>query len=87
MNTKATILLNKTVTQVGDACPTALLDIKENIKNRNWTIDNFGYGPLNPDVPDLSFWEKKQICGIQILKQCKLRDAVIALLLINLIKF
>jgi hypothetical protein len=59
MNTKATILLNKTVTQVGDACPTALLDIKENIKNRNWTIDNFGYGPLNPDVPDLSFWEKK----------------------------
>ena len=59
MNSKATILLNKTVTKVGDACPTATADIKENVKNRNWTIDNFAYGPLNPAVPDLNFWEKK----------------------------
>lgn len=59
MNHKAAILLNKTVTEVGDSCPSATLDVKENIKNRNWTIKNFGYGPLNPDAPDPGFWEKK----------------------------
>lgn len=59
MNPKATILLNKKATEVGDSCPSATLDVKENIKNRNWTIQNFGYGPLNPDAPDQGFWEKK----------------------------
>ena len=28
-------------------------------KIENWTIDKFGYGPLNPDAPDPGFWEKK----------------------------
>jgi hypothetical protein len=56
---KAKVLLGKTVTAVGQSCPRATTDIKENIKNRNWTIDNFGYGPLNPDRPDPGFWEKK----------------------------
>lgn len=59
MNSKASILLNKTVTAVGPSCPKATLDVEENIKNRNWTIDNFAYGPLNPDYPDPGFWEKK----------------------------
>jgi hypothetical protein len=56
---KTTILLNKKVAEVGGACPRATTDIKENIKNRNWTIQNFAYGPLNPDAPDPGFWEKK----------------------------
>ena len=59
MNPKAAVLLNKTVSSVGPSCPKATLDIKENIKNRNWTIENFGYGPLNPAVADLGFWERK----------------------------
>ena len=59
MKPKVTILLNKTVSDVSDSCPTATVDIEENAKNRNWTIDNFGYGPLNPDAPDPGFWEKK----------------------------
>jgi hypothetical protein len=59
MNSKTKVLLNKKVSQVSDACPTAICDIKENIKNRNWTIDNFAYGPLNPACPDPGFWEKK----------------------------
>jgi len=59
MNTKASILLNKTVTAVGPSCPKATLDVEENAKNRNWTIDHFAYGPLNPDYPDPGFWERK----------------------------
>jgi len=58
-NPKVTILLGKTVGAVGESCPTATTDIKENIKNRDWTIKNFGYGPLNPDAPDPGFWEEK----------------------------
>lgn len=59
MNNKTEVLLNKTVSAVSDKCPTATIDIEENIKNRDWTIKNFGYGPLNPDAPDPGFWEKK----------------------------
>tara|TARA_R100001443_G_C3227013_1_gene147419 strand:- start:13 stop:432 length:420 start_codon:yes stop_codon:yes gene_type:complete len=59
VNSKITILLNKTVDNVNETCPKATLDIKENIKNRDWTIKNYGYGPLNPDYPDIGFWEKK----------------------------
>lgn len=59
MESKVKILLNKTVTEVGGSCPRATTDIEENIKNRNWTIKNFAYGPLNPAVPDPGFWEKK----------------------------
>ncbi len=59
VNSKTTILLNKTVDNVNETCPKATLDIKENIKNRDWTIKNYGYGPLNPDYPDIGFWEKK----------------------------
>ena len=59
MKPKVTILLNKTVSAVGKSCPTATKNVDENIENRNWTIDNHGYGPLNPDVPDPGFWEKK----------------------------
>ena len=59
MKSKVTIILNKKVSEVSDSCPTATVDIKENTKNRNWTIDEFAYGPLNPDAPDPGFWEKK----------------------------
>ena len=59
MKPKVTILLNKTVSSVGESCPTATKDVDENIENRNWTINNHGYGPLNPAFPDPGFWEKK----------------------------
>ena len=59
MKPKVTVLLNKTVSAVGKACPTATKDVDENIKNRNWTIKNHGYGPLNPAFPGPGFWEKK----------------------------
>jgi len=43
----------------GGKCPEATQDVEENTKNRDWTIRNFGYGPLNPDNPDPGFWEGK----------------------------
>ena len=59
MKPKTKLFLNKTVSNLNQTCPKATLDIKENIKNRDWTIKNYGYGPLNPDYPDVGFWEKK----------------------------
>lgn len=59
MSLKAQAFLGKQATQLEESCPRATIDIEENIKNRNWTIDKFNYGPLNPDVPDPGFWEAK----------------------------
>ena len=56
---KSKLLLDKKITEVNGACPLATVDIEDNIKNRDWTIKNYGYGPLNPAVPDPNFWEEK----------------------------
>lgn len=41
------------------ACPVATLDIHVNLKNRNHAIEDYGYGPLNPNEPSKDFWDKK----------------------------
>lgn len=41
------------------ACPVATQDIHVNLKNRNHAIEEYGYGPLNPNEPSKSFWAKK----------------------------
>ena len=56
---KAQANLGKHVTYHQESCPKATQDVHENTKNRDWTIDNFGYGPMNPDFPNDEFWEKK----------------------------
>jgi len=40
-------------------CPPATQDITLNLKNRQKAIDEYGYGPLNPDLPNDKFWQKK----------------------------
>jgi hypothetical protein len=40
-------------------CPLATQDITLNLKNRQKAIDEYGYGPLNPDLPNTKFWMKK----------------------------
>jgi hypothetical protein len=42
-----------------DACPLETSDIGLNLKNRNNTIKEYGYGPLNPDEPSDDFWRAK----------------------------
>ena len=58
-NLQSELFLDKKITEVNGACPLATVDIEDNIKNRDWTIENYGYGPLNPAVPDPGFWEEK----------------------------
>lgn len=40
-------------------CPPATSDISLNLKNRQKAIDSAGYGPLNPALPNESFWKEK----------------------------
>ena len=40
-------------------CPPATQDITLNLANRQKAIDEYGYGPLNPDMPNTKFWMKK----------------------------
>jgi predicted nucleotidyltransferase len=54
-------------------CPPAIQDITLNLKNRQKAIDEYGYGPLNPDMPNRKFWMKKvdewNLDGIQEAQQ------------------
>jgi hypothetical protein len=40
-------------------CPPATQNIELNLKNRQKAINEYGYGPLNPDMPNTKFWMKK----------------------------
>ena len=52
---------SESVTEAPDnKCPPATQDITLNLKNRQKAIDEYGYGPLNPDMPNNKFWMAKQ---------------------------
>ena len=40
-------------------CPPATQDITLNLENRQKAIDEYGYGPMNPAMPNRKFWMKK----------------------------
>lgn len=40
-------------------CPVATQDISVNLEHRQKGIDEYGYGPLNPNNPNIKFWKKK----------------------------
>jgi hypothetical protein len=40
-------------------CPPATQSIDLNLKNRQKAIEEYGYGPLNPNEPNLKFWNAK----------------------------
>ena len=41
------------------ACPIATRDVAVNLENRQKAIESAGYGPLNPEEPNLDFWAGK----------------------------
>jgi len=41
------------------SCPRATGDLEYNLSKRQNAIDNFGYGPLNPNEPSKDFWLAK----------------------------
>jgi len=49
----------KHTNEAEDSCPPATQDIGLNLKNRQKAINEYGYGPLNPDLPNTKFWMKK----------------------------
>jgi hypothetical protein len=47
------------MTEADNKCPPATQDITINLNNRQKAINEYGYGPLNPDLPNTKFWMKK----------------------------
>jgi hypothetical protein len=43
-----------------DTCPEPTQDIALNLANRQKSINEFGYGPMNPNEPNETYWAAKQ---------------------------
>jgi len=56
---KKMIKLKDILNEATTKCPPATQDISLNLKNRQKAIDEYGYGPLNPNEPNKKFWDKK----------------------------
>jgi len=41
-------------------CPVATQNVEVNLEHRQIAIDKYGYGPLNPNNPNIKFWKAKQ---------------------------
>ena len=41
------------------SCPPATQDVHINLENRNHAIEDYGYGPLNPNEQNRKFWKEK----------------------------
>jgi hypothetical protein len=48
-----------TIKDFKEACPPATQDTEKNLKNRQHAIDEYGYGPPNPEEENEEFWAKK----------------------------
>lgn len=55
------IKLTTLIKEVEEAqkCPIATQNVEVNLKHRQIAIDRYGYGPLNPNSPNVKFWEEK----------------------------
>jgi hypothetical protein len=55
-----------------EVCPPATQNVELNLKNRQHAIDEYGYGPPNPQESNEEFWAKKaEMWNVQDLKQVK----------------
>lgn len=42
-----------------NGCPISTQDIEVNLKNRSIAVEKANYGPMNPNLPNADFWQKK----------------------------
>ena len=55
-----------------DKCPAPTQNIELNLQNRQKAIDEYGYGPLNPNLPNNKFWQKKvDMWGLDSAEEAK----------------
>ena len=53
-------------------CPVATQNVDVNLKHRQIAIERYGYGPLNPNNPNIKFWrEKAQMWKLDSLEEAK----------------
>ena len=53
-------------------CPIATQNVEVNLKHRQIAIDKYGYGPLNPNNPNIKFWkEKARIWKLDTIEEAK----------------
>jgi hypothetical protein len=53
-------------------CPIATQNVEVNLKHRQIAIDKYGYGPLNPNNPNIKFWkEKARIWKLATIEEAK----------------
>ena len=48
----------KNTNEAEEGCPPATQDIALNLKNRQKAIDEYHYGPLNPNLPNDEYWQE-----------------------------
>lgn len=56
-NSRADELLQKVQTNI--ECPPATQDISLNLANRQICVDKANYGPANPELENIEFWQEK----------------------------
>ncbi|MFY7936493.1 MAG: hypothetical protein ACOVOQ_03875 [Flavobacterium sp.] len=49
----------KEVEEEAPKCPVATQNVEVNLAHRQIAIDKYGYGPLNPNNPNIKFWKEK----------------------------
>lgn len=47
------------ISEAETKCPKPTQDINLNLANRQKAIEDQGYGPMNPNLPNNKFWDKK----------------------------
>jgi len=53
-------------------CPIATQNVEVNLKHRQIAISRYGYGPLNPNNPNIKFWRAKtQMWKLDSLEEAK----------------
>jgi hypothetical protein len=59
LNLENFIAEKKSVQAEVEKCPAPTQNIRLNLKNRQKAINEYGYGPLNPNEPNKKFWQAK----------------------------